>query len=152
MPRQSAWFAAFGRHHINVEVAGILAAKRDPFTVRREMRIRGLSLKTRQSSRAAARARHGPNIICVSESDLRLAHCRRPQQARLPVWGLGPHGKLRKGETADHENREQQQRAVASQKTTSKICGNATDLRRKSLLRHVAVPPDRTDDCALLLA
>jgi hypothetical protein len=39
MPRESPRLATIGRHNINVEVPGILAAESDPSTVRREMRI-----------------------------------------------------------------------------------------------------------------
>ena len=56
MPRQPLRLAAFGRHDVDVDVAGVLAAERDPLAVGREMRIGGLSLKARQAARDAAGA------------------------------------------------------------------------------------------------
>ena len=83
MPRQTLRLAAFGRHDVNVEVACILAAERDPSSVGRKMWIRSLSLKTRQSFCAATGARHDPDIVCISETDLSCANGRRAQQTSL---------------------------------------------------------------------
>src|SRR5882672_5531701 len=111
MPGKPSRFSSFSRHHVNVEVSGILAAKRDPLSVRREVGIRCLSLETRQTSSAAARARHGPNIICVSEGNLRRAHCRRAEQTRLSVRRLRLRRKPGEEETAEPECCEQYDRA-----------------------------------------
>src|SRR6185295_12065521 len=82
MPRQTPGLATFSRHHINVEVAGVLAAERDPFAVRREMWIRSLALETRDAARHPTSARHGPNILRVGKGDLRSADGWRAQKAR----------------------------------------------------------------------
>src|ERR1051325_2607507 len=83
MPSQSLRLAAVCGHDVHVEVAGILAAKRDPSAVRRKMRVRCLSLKTGQASRAATGTRHNPDVVRVSETDLSGADCRRAQQSSL---------------------------------------------------------------------
>src|SRR5258708_37058294 len=106
MPGQTFRLAALSRDHIYVKVAGILAAKGNPFSVRREVRIRGLSLETRDAARHPARARHHPNILRIGKSDLRSAHRRRAQQTRAAVG-------LSRSEAAGKENRAEDEGAAA---------------------------------------
>ena len=80
MPRQTSRLAAISGHHVNVHVAGVFAAKRNPFSIGREMRIRCLALETREASRGATRARDRPDVLRISESDLRRAHGWTAQQ------------------------------------------------------------------------
>src|SRR5262245_58158798 len=47
------------------------------------MRIRGLSLKTRQTFRAAAATWHDPDVVRVRETDLSGTHGRSSQQSSL---------------------------------------------------------------------
>ena len=54
MKRQTLGLAALRGHDVNIRVAGILRAERDPLAVRREMRIRRLALKAGESPRCAA--------------------------------------------------------------------------------------------------
>src|SRR5690349_14747963 len=70
MPRESLRLAAVGGDDVDVEVAGVLAAKRDPSSVGREVRVCCLSLKTRQASRAATGTWCDPDVVSVSETDL----------------------------------------------------------------------------------
>src|SRR5690242_5243331 len=82
MPGQPLRLAAFRRDHVHIEIAGVLAAEGDPFSVRGKMRIRGLALKARNAPRHATRSRHRPDVLRVSEGDLRRADSRRAQHAR----------------------------------------------------------------------
>ena len=80
MPGQTFRFAAIRRHEVNVQVARVLAAEGDPSSVRREMRIRRLALKTCDAPRHTARARNDPDILSVRERDLIRAYGWRAQQ------------------------------------------------------------------------
>src|SRR2546425_868421 len=82
MPGKPLRLAAFRRDYVHVEVAGVLAAERNPFSVRRKVWIRSLALEACNTSRHATRSRHSPNVLRVSESDLRRADGRRSQQTR----------------------------------------------------------------------
>src|SRR5438876_4709815 len=82
MPCQTSRLATISGNHVNIHIAGVLAAERDPFSIGREMRIRRLSLKTCETTRSATRARDGPDVLCISEGDLRRAHGWTAQQPR----------------------------------------------------------------------
>ena len=82
MPGKPLRLAAFRRDYIHVEVAGVFATKRNPFSVRRKVWIRRLALEARHASRHATRSRHSPDVLRISESDLRRADGRRSQQTR----------------------------------------------------------------------
>src|SRR5258708_20935145 len=82
MPGQTLRFAAFARDHVRVDVPRVLRAEGDPLSVGREMRIGGLSLKAGQAPRRAAGPLDDPNIVGVSESNLRGANGGSPQHAR----------------------------------------------------------------------
>src|SRR2546421_13110243 len=89
MPGQTLWLAAVRGHHVHVEIAGIFTAEGDPFSVWREMRVRSLALKAGDATGHSARARHYPDVLCVSESDLSCADRRRAQQPRAFVLCVG---------------------------------------------------------------
>src|SRR5437588_3798672 len=82
MPGKPFWLAAFRRNYVDIKIARVLTAKRDPFSVWRKVRIRCLALKARNASRHATSSRHSPDVLRVSESDLRRADGRGSQQTR----------------------------------------------------------------------
>src|SRR5437762_11881399 len=106
MPGQTLRLAAVSRDHVNIKVTGILAAKGNPFSVRREMRICRLALEARDAARPAARARHHPNILRVGKSDLRGAHRWGAQQTRAAGW-------LSRSEATGKENSAEDEGAAA---------------------------------------
>src|SRR5262249_42539112 len=85
MPGQTLRLAAFSRHDIDVSVAGVFTAERDPLPVGREVRARSLALETGQAARQAAGPLDDPDVVCVSERDLSGADRRRSQQTRRPA-------------------------------------------------------------------
>src|SRR5262245_28392361 len=95
MPGQALWLSAFGRDDIHIQIAGVLAAKRDPPAIGRKMRIGGLSLEARYTPGHAARARREPNVLRVGESDLRCTHRRGAQQTRA-VFAIGMDDEARR--------------------------------------------------------
>ncbi len=105
MPGQTLRLAALSGDHINIEVAGVLAAKGNPFSIGREMRIRRLALEARDAPRHATRARRHPNILRIGKCDLRGAHRWRAQQTRV--------GSLSRSEAAGKENGAEDQSAAA---------------------------------------
>src|SRR6267378_8508750 len=115
------------------------------------MRIRRLTLEAGDPTRAAARARHGPNIICVGESNLRFADRWRSQQTSLRVGSLSLSCKCAEDQNTSHQGREQIE-TVMRQAAAWENKGATAGVRRKSSLRHVVIPPDRMAYCAILLA
>ena len=103
MPRQSPWLATFRRNDVDVEVSGILAAERDQSSVRREVRVRGLSLEARKPSRAAAGSWCDPNVVCVSETDLGRADCRCAQESSLASVSVLRSGFWRKNQKTEEQ-------------------------------------------------
>src|SRR5262245_25379414 len=88
MPGQTLRLAAFSRQDIDVSVTGVFSAERDPLPVGREVRVRGLALETGQAARHATGPLDDPDVVGVSERDLRGAYRRRPQQTRRPAVRL----------------------------------------------------------------
>ena len=115
------------------------------------MRIRRLTLEAGEPASTSAGARYRPNVICVSKGYLRRAHRWRAQQTSLRVRRLRLSGEKCANKTTDREGHEQLE-TVMSQAAISKSSSAAAGLRRQTSLRHVVVPPDRSDDCATLLA
>ena len=89
MPREALRLAAFGRHHVDIEISGVLGAEREPLAVRREAGIPGLALEARQSARHAARPFDRPDVVRVREGDMGRVHRRLPEQSRGRRGGVG---------------------------------------------------------------
>ena len=84
MPRQPLRLAALGRHDVDVDVAAVLGAERDPLAVGRELRIGRRALEARDAPRHAAGALDGPDVVGVGERDVRGADGRRAAAAASP--------------------------------------------------------------------
>src|ERR1035437_7174802 len=81
MPGQAFRLAAFGGRDVNIGVARILRAERQPLAVGRKMRIGGLALEAGQPPCRAARALDDPEVVGIGEGNVRGAHRRGAQQA-----------------------------------------------------------------------
>jgi hypothetical protein len=106
MPGQALRLATLRGDDVDVGVAGVLAAERDPLAVGGEMRIRRLALEAGQAARHAARTLDRPDIVGIGEGDLRCADRRHPQQFGRPAVGRGPAGERRHDEGAGGAHRE----------------------------------------------
>ena len=84
LPRQPPRLATVSGDNIDIQVPRVLAAESNPFPVRGELRVGRLSVETRHPPRTPTRTRHSPNIVGVSERDLRRANGRRAQESSLP--------------------------------------------------------------------
>ena len=83
VPGQTLRAAAGDRHHVDVDVAVVVAAERDGCTVRRELRPRLQALGGRQPIRAAAVAIRHPYVAIVDEGDVPLADVRLREHQRV---------------------------------------------------------------------
>src|SRR5258706_732621 len=145
MPGKPARPSAFCRRHVGVKISGMLTAKRDALSIWREMRIRCLTLEAGEPASTTTGTRYRPNVVGISKGNLGRAHRRRAQQASLRIR------RLYQDQTADCERREQLETSI-SQAAIRGSSSAAAGLSRQTSLRHVVVPPDRSDDCATLLA
>src|SRR5260221_1580692 len=89
MPRQTLRLAAISRHHIDVQIAGVFTAEGDPFSVRREVWIGSLSLKTGEATGQASGPRHNPDVLRIRKCDLRRAYGWGTQQACAAIRSFG---------------------------------------------------------------
>src|SRR5262245_44247159 len=103
MPRQALWLTALRRNHVNIVVAGILAAECDELPVWRKLRVRGWALKAGQPPRHSSGTFDHPDVVRVRERDLRSAHGRRAEQPRTDSVRLrcrSQNAKSQQGNTA----------------------------------------------------
>src|SRR3984893_4282286 len=130
MPRQTFWLATIRGHHVNIQIAGVLTAEGDPFSVRREMRIRSLAFKAGTPPSHAARAWHHPNILRIGDRDLRRTDCWRTQQTGTAIRCLGVRF-----------NKDVPARKPDAQEADSESCDGqeqnaAAELRLQGVTRH----------------
>ena len=106
MPGEPRRLAAVGRHHVDVGVAGVLRAERQRAAVGRELRMARLALEARDPPGRAAGALHDPDVAGVGKRDVRGAHRRHAQHARVP--GDGVVGRARAGPRQGDDTRRDQ--------------------------------------------
>ena len=77
--------AALGRNHVDVDVAVVVRAERDPGAVRREARELLLATWRTQAYCHAALLGHHPDVARIDKRDLRRRHVRLPEHARVDL-------------------------------------------------------------------
>jgi hypothetical protein len=82
---EAARHAAFGRDHVDIEIAVVLAGKSDQLAVGRELGVGFDADATGELPRVAAIARDQPQIARIRKDDLGLAYRRALQKQRLVV-------------------------------------------------------------------
>src|SRR5882672_6853230 len=92
MPGQSLRLSTFSGHHVDVEVSSILTAECDPLSIGREVWIRCLPLEAGDAPCRSTSAWDSPNIIRVSESNLRCIYRWCAQQTGRSRGGLSVKG------------------------------------------------------------
>src|SRR5205814_868414 len=85
--------AAFGRDHVDVGVAGVLAAEGDPLAVGGEVRVAGLTLEAGDAAGGAARALDDPDVVGVGEGDVGGADGRAAEETGAGTGGAFHQGK-----------------------------------------------------------
>ena len=117
MMGDAAWQTSGRRHHINVNVAVVVAAEGEQGAVWRKTRKRFLAARRAQTGGDAARFGRHPNVARVHERDLRGRDIGVTKHAGINAAdgvgiGFGRQGRNGAGENGAHTNHEREKKIL----------------------------------------